>query len=65
MKDKIKDLRTKSNITQQELALRLGYSSSAIVSMWETGERKPPSDKLPELARILGCEIGDLFADAG
>lgn len=61
----LKRLRIKNNMTQSQLAETMGYSSQSIVAMWESGERKPPSDKLPELARILGCTIDELFNEKG
>jgi transcriptional regulator with XRE-family HTH domain len=48
------------NLTQDELAERLKISRTT-VTMWETGEAMPRADKLPELAKILGCTIDDLF----
>lgn len=58
----IKFFREKAGMTQRELAKALGIWPSAI-SMWETGDRLPRSDKLPELAKILGCSIDDLYGD--
>lgn len=65
MQEKIKALRKKAGVTQSELAEQLGYKTASIIAMWENGERKPPSDKLPELAKILGCSIDDLFDKKG
>lgn len=61
----LKRLRRKNNMTQAQLAETMGYSSQSIIAMWESGERKPPSDKLPELAKILGCTIDELFTEKG
>lgn len=58
----IKTNRERQGITQRQLAKLLGVYPSTIC-MWETGERKPSSDKLPELAKILGCSIDDLYAE--
>ena len=58
----LKDLRTKANISQVELAEKIGVTQSA-VAMWETGEAIPRADKLPVLAEILGCSISDLFKE--
>ena len=58
----LKDLRTKANISQVELAEKIGVTQSA-VAMWETGEAMPRADKLPVLAEILGCSISDLFKE--
>lgn len=57
---KIKKLRVFVNMTQKELAKKMGLSPST-VSMWEKGERNPRTEKLPELARALGCSIDELF----
>ena len=57
---KIKDLRERLNMTQQELSEKLGVSQGA-VAMWETEKAKPTIDKLPLLAEVLKCEIADLF----
>ena len=63
MKDTIRQLRLRERMTQLELAQKMGYSSPTIVCMWESGDRKPPSDKLPDLARALNCSIGELFGE--
>lgn len=56
----IKLLREKAGLTQEALANLLSLDRTT-VTKWETGESMPRSDKLPELAKILKCEIGDLF----
>ena len=62
MKEKIKELRKAAGLTQQELAEMTGYKSNTAVAFWESGERLPPSDKLPALAAALHCTINDLFS---
>ena len=52
--------REKLGITQQQLAKMMGLYQSTI-AMWEAGNRLPRSDKLPELAKALGCSIDDLY----
>ena len=59
---KIKNKRMSLNMTQDELAEELNVSR-ATIAMWETGKAMPRSDKLPELAKVLGCEISDLFGN--
>lgn len=59
---KILYYRKKQNITQTQLAEALGVTQ-AVVSLWETGEASPKSDRLPSIAKILGCAIDDLFED--
>lgn len=61
MDTRLKQLRETSGMTQTELAQRLGVGQSTI-AMWETGESFPRTDKLPELAKIFGCTIDELFA---
>lgn len=56
----IRTLRINKGISQDGLAAELNISQQC-VSMWETGERDPRTDKLPRLAKILGCSIDDLF----
>lgn len=56
----IKKAREKAGLTQQELAEQLGIGQSA-VAMWETQGFMPRTDKLPALAKILGCTIDELL----
>ena len=53
-------IRKAIGISQGELALKLNVDRST-VSKWESGDALPRSDKLPEIAQILGCSIDDLF----
>lgn len=57
---KIKHLREKNMLRQEDVAVQLSVDRSTIAK-WETGEAMPRSDKLSELARVLKCEINDLF----
>lgn len=59
----IKSKRMSLNMTQDELAQKLSIQRTT-VSMWETGEAMPRADKLPELAKILQCDIADLFDES-
>jgi transcriptional regulator with XRE-family HTH domain len=56
----IKKYRIKLGISQTKLADKLDVSQQAVAS-WENGERSPSTDKLPDLAKILGCSIDDLY----
>lgn len=56
----IKALRLKANLSQNDLAKSFGVRQST-VSMWELGESLPRADKLPQLAKMLGCKIEDLL----
>ena len=56
----IKEAREKAGLTQQDLANELGVGQST-VAMWETQKSLPRTDKLPALAKILGCKIDELL----
>lgn len=57
---RISELRKRKNMTQLELADRMGISFQA-VSNWERGNSMPDISKLPELAEILGTSIDDII----
>lgn len=59
---RIAALRNELGIKQAEIAKKLSVAISA-VSMWETGKTMPTADKLPDLAKILGCTIDELFEE--
>lgn len=56
----IKTLREKMNMTQTELAEKVGIKRST-VAMWETGGNMPTAAKLPAIAKALNCTIDDLY----
>ena len=57
---KIAELRKHSNMTQMELADRLGISFQA-VSNWERGNSMPDISKLPEIAELFGTTIDEIL----
>ena len=57
---RIRELREREHMTQQQLADRMGIIRNA-VSNWESEAALPRARDLPLLARVLGCEINDLF----
>lgn len=57
----IRTLRTQQNLTQEQLAGRIGVSSKA-VSKWETGKGLPDSALMEPLARALGVSIIELMS---
>lgn len=62
---RIKSLREAANLTQVQLADKLGVLSTT-VSNWETGVALPKTTILPQLAETLGCTIDELYErDAG
>ena len=56
----ITDLRKAHNMTQMELADKLGISFQA-VSNWERGNTMPDISKLPELAEIFHISVDELL----
>ncbi|MBR4192942.1 MAG: helix-turn-helix domain-containing protein [Oscillospiraceae bacterium] len=57
---KIRQLRFKAGLTQENLAEQLGLGPQA-VSKWETGAALPDITLLPKLAEIFGVSIDELF----
>ena len=57
---KIRQLRFKAGLTQEQLAEKLGIGAQA-VSKWENAAAMPDITTLPLLAEIFGVSIDDLF----
>ena len=57
---KIKQLRFKAGLTQEQLADKLGIGPQA-VSKWENDVAMPDITLLPLLAEVFGVTIDDLF----
>ncbi|MDI7741862.1 helix-turn-helix transcriptional regulator [Lysinibacillus fusiformis] len=61
MKNNIKEMRVKHQLTQDDLAERLEVSRQTIISLEK--ERYNPSITLAfKLARLFGCQIEDIFS---
>ena len=60
---KIVKLRTERNITQEELAERVGVTRQAI-SKWERGDGLPDLYNIQSLAKVFGISIDELINDA-
>ena len=58
----IAELRRRCNMTQMELADKMGISFQA-VSNWERGNSMPDISKLPELAEVFGVTIDQLLGE--
>lgn len=54
--ERIANLRKEKNISQSELAKRMNVSRQA-VSKWEQGSSSPDTERLIQLAEILGTEV--------
>ena len=57
----ISECRKKQNLTQSELADKLGITDRA-VSKWETGRAMPDSSLMLELCEILKITVNDLLS---
>jgi len=63
MQNNVEKIRLLRNLTQTELARRVGATPSTI-SRLEAGKRKLNQDYLNKLSKALGCEPSDLFSGA-
>ena len=57
----IAELRKEKNMTQQELAEKLGVSSKSI-SRWENGKTLPDYSLIKDLCKTLNISINELFS---
>ena len=57
---RIREIRKERGMTQKELAQVVGVDQSA-VAQWETGASGPHRNKLPKLAKALGCTVDELL----
>jgi transcriptional regulator with XRE-family HTH domain len=53
----LQEMRIKSDLTQREVSLELGYSSAQFISNFERGISSPPLKKLKELIRMYKMPI--------
>lgn len=60
--DKLPKLRKNNNLSQEQLADRLGVSRQA-VSKWESGSSYPDMDKMIQMCGVLNCTLEDLLDD--
>ncbi len=60
----IRKIREKKNITQEDLAERIGVSRQA-VCMWETGKRELKGTTLNRIARILSVAVSEILNESG
>lgn len=58
----IKKLREAAGISQMRLSEMISVPQSTIAS-WETGRALPRADKLPLIAKALGCTVDDLLKE--
>lgn len=61
LSDNIRYFRRLRELSQDDIAKKLGYKSFTTIQKWETGMAEPPVGKLYELAAILRVNIMDLL----
>lgn len=54
---RIKNRREELGITQEELALKSGYTSKSSIAHVESGRATPPIDKLLLISKCLNCSL--------
>jgi transcriptional regulator with XRE-family HTH domain len=59
--DFLRQCREKSDLTQAEVAQKLGYTSPQFVSNWERGLECPPMKVLGRLAVLYSIDTEELF----
>lgn len=57
---RVRELREARNISQAELAARLGVTPTAVL-FWETGRNEPGAARLLQLAGVLECSVDELY----
>ena len=60
-KEKIQNLRSKYNLTQEQLSEKL-YVSRTAVSKWESGKGYPNIDTLKDISKLFNVTIDDLLS---
>ena len=60
MKTRIKELRAREDITQEELARKVGVSRQTILYI-ERGEYNPSLLLALKICKVLGCKVEELF----
>jgi transcriptional regulator with XRE-family HTH domain len=62
LSEKIFILRTSANLTQAELAQKIGCSQ-VLVSHWEIGDRRLRADYLVRLSKVFKISLDDLLKE--
>lgn len=60
--EKLPKLRKDNNLSQEQLADKLGVSRQA-VSKWESGNSYPDMEKMLQMCKILNCHLDDIMDD--
>lgn len=60
MRVSMRAARVNAGLTQQQAASALGVGPKTL-QYWESGVHSPRADKMPEICRLYGCELGDII----
>ena len=58
--ENIRYMRKYLDMSQEDLAQKLGYKSYTTIQKWESGVSEPPLKKLKEMADLFGLDMDDL-----
>lgn len=61
--EKLRELRTRQQMTIRDLATALGYANNGYISLLETGKRKPSLDVIMRVAQFFGVTPDQLLRD--
>ena len=61
--EKIKELRTKKQISVETISSYMGFGSAQAVYKWQAGKSLPTVDNLYALSRLLEVEIEDILVE--
>ncbi|WP_222927494.1 helix-turn-helix transcriptional regulator [Biomaibacter acetigenes] len=61
--EKLKKIRTDKNITQKEMALKLGYKDKSGYCQLENGDVEMTLEKAIKISQILGVRVEEIFFD--
>lgn len=61
--ERLKELRKQANLTQVELAKRLGIGQSSYAD-WERGRKKPTQENLVKISQVLSVSIDYLVGNS-
>jgi transcriptional regulator with XRE-family HTH domain len=61
--ERLRTLRKRSKLTQEQLAHRAGFSGQSRIANYESGAREPELSELPAMADALSVPVGALIDD--
>lgn len=59
----LRPLRERAKLSITATSRALGVTHPAYIK-WESGQGYPSADKLPAIAALFGCDIGELYSHA-